>query len=134
VEAELSAPQLAVDQGSLVTTLEGRVELGLHLGPRASGPSEVTLLNASLLAADGQSVLLDRVNVNSDPGFPLTVPIDSDRGSMLRIDAADNLLDTDAKTRLCGDSDVVIQVVLDDALRGATLTATSAPFSLTGCS
>ncbi len=133
VEAQLTAPQLQLQESSLATAIDGSAALTLHLGPRASGPSEVSLLSVSLLADDQQSVLVEQVAVRSEPRFPMEVGLDSDRNVTLRIDASENLLAADAKTTLCGATALVLQVVLDDGLRGAALTASSDPFALGGC-
>ena len=133
VEAELAKPQIEIRESSLAVALEGQATLTLHLGPRASGPSEVSLLGISLLAENAQSVLVESIAVRSEPSFPITVPLDSDRSAVLHIDGPDNSLSTNVKTTLCGASAVMLQVVLDDGLRGATTIATSGPFGLSGC-
>ena len=133
VEAELTKPQIEVLESSLAVGLEGQATLTLHLGPRASGPSEVSLLGISLLAENAQSVLVESIAVRSEPSFPITLPLDSDRSAVLHIDGPDNSLSTNVKTTLCGASAVMLQVVLDDGLRGATTIATSGPFGLSGC-
>ncbi len=133
VEAELTKPQIEVLESSLAVGLEGQATLTLHLGPRASGPSEVSLLGVSLLAKNDQSVLVESIAVRSEPSFPITVQLDSDRSAVLHIDGPDNALPTDVKTTLCGAPAVVLQVVLDDGLRGATTIAVSGPFGLSGC-
>lgn len=133
VEADLTEPQIEVRDSSLAVGLEGKATLKLHLGPRASGPSEVSLLGVSLLGENARSVLVESIAVRSEPSFPITVQLDDDRSAVLYIDGPNNVLSTDVKTTLCGAAAVVLQVVLDDGLRGATMIATSGPFGLSGC-
>lgn len=133
VDASILAANATVAQETLVTTIEGSCLLGLHLGPRASGPAEIQLGAVSVTNADQTATLVDVLSVSADRPLPVSVPVDSDVNVSLGFDAQDNLLETATYDALCGAATIVIRVALDDSLRGGTTTVASAPFAPAGC-
>jgi hypothetical protein len=133
VDASISNPSATVSPETLGTTLAGRFDANLHLGPRASGPADVTLGTVSLLGADRTTTLVDVVAVATAPTFPVTVPVDGDVFVAVTFVEQDNLLEASAYGELCAAGSVVISAALDDALRGGTISVVSEPFAPSGC-
>ena len=133
VDASIQDPSATVTPETLGTTLAGAFDVTLHLGPRASGPADVTLGAVSLLGADQTTTLVDVVAVETAPTFPVTVPVDGDVFVTVTFAEQDNLLEASAYDELCAVGSVVISAALDDALRGGTISVVSEPFALSGC-
>lgn len=133
VEPTISSAAVAVTPSGLVTGVSGNIELNLHLGPRASGPGEVTLGSISMTNADRSVTLVDAVGAQPSVSFPVSVGVDSDVPVSFTVNADDNLLEADAVTTLCGAGGLVYVVVLDDTLRGGTVSVASEPVMPSGC-
>lgn len=133
VEPTITSSSVMVTPSGLVTGLSGGLELELHLGSRASGPSDVTLQSVSLTNVDRSITVVDAVGALPDPPFPITVEVDSDQLVSLTVSSDENQLEAAAVDTLCGSGDLVYVVILDDALRGGTVTADSEPVTPTGC-
>ncbi len=133
VEPTITSSSVSVTTSGLVTGLSGAIALNLHLGPRASGPGEVTLQAVSLTNADRSVTLVEAVGALPAPAFPVSVPVDADVGVALTVSADENMLAADAATALCGSGALVYVVVLDDTLRGGTVTAAGDPVDPAGC-
>ena len=133
VEPTVEGASAAISASGLVTGLSGEIDLNLHLGPRASGPGDVTLRSISLTNADRSETLVEAVGAVPNPVFPVTVGVDSDVAIRFDVPADENLLDADAMSTLCSAGDLVYVIVLEDALRGGTVSAASNPVTPTGC-
>lgn len=133
VEPTIESSSVTVTPSGLVTGLSGAFELELHLGSRASGPGEVTLRSVSLTNADRSSTVVDAVGALPSPSFPVTVAVDSDQLVSFTVSADDNQLEAAAVDTLCGSGDLVYVVVLDDSLRGGSVTAVGEPVTPSGC-
>lgn len=132
VEATVQAAALSVQGSSLVTGLGGGATLSLHLGPRASGPSTATIVGVSLVSASGTDTLASTLGFTSDPPLPTTVGVDDTIPVTLTFDPADNELPAMARDAICA-AEVRVRVVIDDSLRGSSVTTDSAPFQVTNC-
>jgi hypothetical protein len=129
VEASVEDTMLAVQTNMLVTGLDGSFRVLLHLGPRASGPSEVGLVSFSVTDAAGNEVVASLAGEPS-PVFPVTVGVDADVAVAVAVNGQE--LPVEAGPALCA-GPIVIVATLDDSLRGAILGARSVPFPATGC-
>jgi hypothetical protein len=131
VDATVSAPSAAVEMSGLVAAMSGSLQLDMHLGPRAEGASTVSLQSLSVTNADRTTTLLDVFAATPEPQFPLEVGVNSDVGVTFTATAADNQLEPEARDELCGAGGLVYVVVLDDSLRGGSVTAASEVFTPT---
>jgi hypothetical protein len=129
VEVAIGAPSLSVQQSSLVTALSGSFEVLLHLGPRASGPSQVKLVSFAVTDSSGNDVVAPLAGEASPP-FPVSVDVDSDVTVAVAVNGQE--LAADAVTDLCA-GPVTIVATLDDSLRGAIVAGSSAPVVPAGC-
>lgn len=133
VEASISEPATTVTSNSLGTYVGGSCQVSFHLGPRASGPSEVSLRTFTLMSADQTSEVAPSLKVTTAPDFPVTVDVDSDVGVGVSYAEQDNPQPAAALDQLCNGAGIVIVGTFDDSLRGGSITAVSAPYSAAGC-
>jgi hypothetical protein len=131
VEADIESSVVTVSQGALGTNIAGTFTLTLHLGARASGPSEITLGSFSIKNEAGD-VLLDTLPVISDRPSPITVNPDTDESVTFAIDSGGEPLDEDLYPQLCAGK-IVISGVVDDSLDPGPNPVDSEPFTATGC-
>lgn len=133
VEGSVTGPALTVQSGALVTSVGGSFTIALHLGPRASGPSDVSLTKVSVADAARTVELIASLGVRTTPDFPVTVPVDGDVLVNAIAAAEDNLLEEGAAEEICEAGPLVIVGVLDGGLRGGSITVVSEPFQPSGC-
>ena len=133
VEASIDSSAASVQQSALSTGLGGQFELTFHLSARASGDSQVTLRTVSLSNADRSQTLAPSLKVTAAPAFPLVVLQAGDTVVQVSYGADDNLFEASALGGLCEPAGVVVEVLFDDALLGATAVAHSQPFVVQGC-
>lgn len=133
VQPGIDDPVVKVSDGVLGLTLEGSFSLRLHLGPRASGPSEVSLGALSLASANDEATLVSPLAVKTTAALPITVDKGRDVTTPFTLDAAGKPLPFDAKAKLCDAAGLVILGTLDDALASAPTPFASAMFQPTGC-
>jgi hypothetical protein len=131
VDARIDSPSASLQMASLASGLSGGFSLNLHLGPRASGPSDVSLGNFSLKGANGTAV--DALAVSATPPFPVSVPVDADVAVQLTFAADDNLIDNADVAAVCAPQGLQLVGALDGSLRGGTFSVTSDPFVVGGC-
>jgi len=115
VDASVSNPSVTAMGSSLVTVLEGGFRLGLHLGPRASGSSSVSLGKFALTNADRSLTLVDPLDVTTSTTFPVTVEVDSDVTVDFTIATDDAPADT--LSAVCGASGLRITGSIQDSLQ-----------------
>ncbi len=132
LDATLESPALEVSASSLATGLSGSTTLSLHLGPRAAGSSTAKVVTLSLVSADGATTLAPTLGFTSTPALPVTVNVDDTVSVALALAASDNPLQTDAAAALCAGS-IRFRAVIDDSLRGGSVTSESDAFAATGC-
>src|SRR5262245_9680953 len=72
IEPTILAPSATVAAQTLGTSLTGAFELRLHLGPRASGASEVALGAFAIQSSDQQTTIVSPLEVVPDRSMPVT--------------------------------------------------------------
>ncbi|NUO49447.1 MAG: hypothetical protein HOV80_11380 [Polyangiaceae bacterium] len=127
VDATLGAPTLSVTGSGLGASLGGSFALELHLGARASGPSDVTFTSFSLKAAD-DTVLVESLPVAPDKPSPVEVQPGSDVAVTFTIDTGSDVIASDVKDRICA-GQVKISGVIDDSLESGSSPIESEPFT-----
>lgn len=130
VEAHLGSPSATVSALLLGTSVKGQVSLSLHLGPRASGDSSVTLGAFSVVSADQQKTLVASLPVKPNVTFPVTVRVDSDASALLTFDTGGALLPKALAAELCA-GQLRITGVIQDSLETAQTPVVTDPFSPT---
>ena len=135
--------EMTIAQGSLVTTVEGKFDVYLELGARASEGTDVTFSDFSLVrASDGTAVLAkERLSVVA----PSTAPVHLAPGDNTTIQFRIGDLRSDGTTvpseidqgdydKVCGAGQVIIVGTMHDSAHGATSTPLSSPaFTPSGC-
>jgi hypothetical protein len=130
VEATLADPVLTLGAGSvLVQSLSGSFTLELHLGARASGTSQVSLVEAKIQDATGTDTLLT-LQVG-EGAFPAVVMPDDTVS--LPLTFQDDSVDPALVTKLCDPHGVTFAARIDDSLEDAPTNATSVLVNATGC-
>ncbi len=133
VDASIESATAAVSGGALGATVAGELKLKLHLGPRASGPSQVSLGAFAILDAK-QSAEITSVQLGkSTTEFPVTVDLDSDVDATLPFDLGSKTLPADIKTKLCDQAGVVVRGTIQDSLLGGATPFFSPIVHPTGC-
>jgi hypothetical protein len=124
LEASLDSPVLTVTATPLTTDLTGSFDIELSLGERASDPTTVKLGVFSLLGGD--EVVFSPLELDTSPGFPLTVDVGGTKHVDVTIANPDGPVElADA---LCG-SPLQIRGTLTDSLGDdRPQTVTSLPF------
>jgi hypothetical protein len=133
VEPTIAQPSAQVTSGLLGVSATGSFELSLHLGPRASGESQVSLEAFSIQSADETATILDPLPLAETTERSLAVQPDSTKTMVLSFDTGANLLAAEVRAQLCAPGGVRIKGVIDDALKGGPTPVVSAPFSPAGC-
>ena len=131
VEPAIESPRLALEGGVLGSALAGEFTLTLHLGARASGPSEVSFGAFSLVDADGVLVL-DGLPVDPSRPSPITVEPDSDEVVVFTIDSGDEPIADSIAAAICA-GDLAIRGTLEDSLESGSSPVESELFVATGC-
>lgn len=143
VSGSIGNVQLAVAQGPLVTTLEGGFDVALELGARASGGTDVTFSEFSLLRAGDSTPVLasEKLSVVSsqsgpvhlNPGDKATVhlQIGELRNGAVAPAEADQ---ADYEAICCAGTLVISGTMLDSASGSASTPLSSIAFTPSGCS
>jgi len=131
VEPSIESPRLALEGGVLGSSLAGEFTLTLHLGARASGPSEVTFGAFSLVDANGE-VVLDGLPVAPSRPSPIAVEPDSDEIVVFTIDSGDEPIADAIATAICA-GEVAIRGTLEDSLESGSSPVESELVAATGC-
>jgi hypothetical protein len=131
VEPAIESPRLALAGGVLGSSLAGEFTLTLHLGARASGPSEVAFGAFSLVDAKGE-VVLDGLPVAPSRPSPVAVEPDSDETVVFTIDSGDEPIADALAAAICA-GDVAIRGTLEDSLESGSSPVESDLFAATGC-
>ena len=133
VEPRIEEPSVAVSKGALGTTISGSFRLFLRLGPRASGPSQVTLQKFEITSADQMKSIVPTLEATADTMFPLTVNLDSEESALFTIDLGGSVLPASAADELCGAGGLKIAGTIRDSLMDGATPAASAVFQPSGC-
>jgi hypothetical protein len=133
VEPTVEGAEAKVAGGVLGVALTGSFHLKLHLGPRATGPSEVSLLSAKILDAQQKGEIIGALPVSSTTTFPVTVDLDSDVDVPFTFDTGKNPLPAELETALCDPAGVVLGGAIQDSLQTGSTAFASAVFHVTGC-
>lgn len=94
---KIESPALTVDGTALTTELDGGFTLVLTLGELASDPTTVKL-GTFTLQRDG-IVLVDNLQVKTDPTFPITLGVGKTKRVAVTVDHS--VMDPDAAAELC---------------------------------
>ena len=133
VDPTITSPTATVAGGALGVTITGNFKLNLHLGPRATGPSTVTLGAFSILDA-GQKAAITSIQIGStSTQFPATVELDSDVTAAMPFDLGKTTLPSDAKAKLCDAAGVIIGGTIQDSLLGGSTPFFSSIIHPAGC-
>ncbi|EYF06437.1 hypothetical protein [Chondromyces apiculatus] len=130
VDPSISEPQVLLTSAALGTALSGDFVLSFHLGPRASGASEVTLQGFSLTDENQETTFVASLPVNAAATFPLTVGVGKDVSVDVSFSTEpDSGIDANA---LCGGTLARIVGSIQDSLQDGATPVTSEPFGV-GC-
>jgi hypothetical protein len=133
VEPSIASPQASVAAETLGTTLTGSFQLNLHLGPRASGPSEVGVGTFVMQSSDQQTTLVSPLQASTLVELPVTVDVDGDESLGFTFDTAATLLPAQTFGEICGANGVVISGVIEDSLQDGATPVVSQVFIPSGC-
>ena len=139
VEARITGPSAKVTASAVAgfgAKLDGLFVVSLHLGARASGPSEVSLRAFSITNADQTKTLVDTLPVayaDTTQHDPVTVEPDSTVPVPLSFTTGKALLKADEQDALCKAGGLRIVGALQDSLQSGATPLTSEVFLPTGC-
>lgn len=133
VEPSLVDVTAAVKGGALGATISGAMTLQLHLGPRASGPGQVTLGAFSILDAQQSAEITALTLGASSTDFPLTIDPDSDVSAKFTFDLGSKTISADDGAKLCAAAGVVFRGTIQDSLLGGSTPFFSGVVHPTGC-
>jgi hypothetical protein len=134
VEPTIESPTATVDSNPLGTQISGSFTLKLHLGPRASGPSQVTLGAFSILDSARSAAITAVQLATTSTQFPATVDLDSDVSASLLFNLGSKTLPEDPnKGKLCDPAGVVIGGIIEDSLLGDSTPFFSSIVHPAGC-
>jgi hypothetical protein len=133
VEPTATKPEATVAVGTLVVSLKGSFQLSLHLGPRATGKSTVSLGAVEILDAERKGAIVSALPVTTTPALPVTVELDSDVDLSCAFDTGDKSIADDARPKLCDPAGVVLGGTIEDSLQDRATPFASAVFHPAGC-
>ncbi len=133
VDPSIESPQLAVSGSALGVSLSGGFRLRLVLGPRASGPSQVSLGSFAITDAEQKTPVVASLAVASSVPLPITVQPGSDVGADLIFDTGADTLPAEIEDALCAPAGVRIAGTVQDILQDGATPVASEPFQPTGC-
>lgn len=133
VEPTISAPSAAVQGGTLGASLTGGFTLSLHLGPRASGASDVSVGAFDLLSADQTTTLVGPLPTVTEPASPIRVDVDSTVEVAVTFDTGADPIPSDVGDAICAAGSVVVSGTIQDSLEDAPTPVVSEAFAVAGC-
>ena len=134
VAPKLEEPSVTVATGALGTTLSGGFRLRLQLGPRASGPSQVTVEKFAIANADQSPSIVPTLETTADADFPVTIDLDSEKNVTFTIDYGGSVLPSATADELCGAGGLRIAGTVKDSLMDGATPVASDVFMPSGCS
>ncbi len=133
VDPSIESASMSVSDGPLGAALSGGFDVVLHLGARASGPSETSFISFSIKSSDESEVIVESLPVKTTAALPVTVePGGEDVVVSFEIDQEGDVIESDLVAALCSGS-VVVSVVMDDSLATTSTPVVSEPFEVSGC-
>lgn len=133
VSPSLEEPSVNVTSGALGTTLTGSFRLLLRLGPRASGPSQVTVQKFEIANADQSKSIVPTLEAKADREFPVTVDLDSEQSVVFTIDLGGSVLPATTADELCAAGGLTIAGTIKDSLQDGATPVASDVFAPSGC-
>jgi hypothetical protein len=133
VAPEIAAPAADLSSSAFGIGLTGSFRLNLHLGARASGPSEVSIGSFEIVDAGQKSTIVASLPVETTTRFPVTVEPDGDVSVEFTFDSGTEPLPAELEGELCDPAGVVVKGVVEDALLNAPTPVFSAVFHVSGC-
>lgn len=137
VEPTIPSATVVLGGSALGVTASGDIDLKLHLGPRASGPSTVALRAFSILDSEQKAAITALEIEKTSMEFPVTVDLDSDVDAKLTFDLGAKTLPVaakgTAKGQLCDPAGVIIGGTIQDSLLGGSTPFFSSILHPTGC-
>lgn len=128
VDASMSAPSAQVTASTLVTQLAGGFQLVLTLGPRASGPSQVSLKSFSIMDAGQTTTLVEPLEATTTTALPVEVAPDEE----VVLDLSFNQeVGAAAAGPLCDPAGIRIVGSIQDSLQDGATPVASSPFPAT---
>ncbi|MCC6556687.1 MAG: hypothetical protein IT372_27315 [Polyangiaceae bacterium] len=131
VEPAISGPSAAVTGGTLGTQLTGGFRLELHLGPRASGASQVSIRSFEITDAAQTAAIVSPLEAVTATALPVTVETDSDVAVEFTFDTGADLLPAEARDPLCAAEGIRITGSIQDSLQDGATPVASAVFQAT---
>lgn len=134
VAPAIESPTLDVTKGLLGTSVKGSFTLTLHLGARASGPSDVSDLSIDIRDANDASIT--DITALLDAGatqFPVRVEQDSDVDVAMTFDSGSKPIEDALATKLCDPAGVSIGGTIKDSLQDSATPVGSDVIHATGC-
>jgi hypothetical protein len=120
VEASIESPTAQVAGSTLGTQLDGSFVLRLVLGPRASGPSDVTLQSFEITNADQTASIVAPLPVEG-ASSSIRVDLDSEVTRTIPFSTGAELLPVELRDPLCDPAGIKIAGTIQDSLQdGAT--------------
>lgn len=130
VEPSIESPSAQVTAGALGAELVASFALKLHLGPRASGPSRVSVRSFEIVSADQKTPLVSPLAVETETELPVEVAPDSDVIVRFSVDtgAQGRPLPASAGEALCAAEGIRIAGAIEDSLEDAATPVASGVF------
>jgi len=132
VAVAVDAPRAEVTTTAFGIALTGAFTLTLHLGPRATGASQVQLLSAKVLDAKQTGEIIGALPASTTTTLPVTVDLDSDVAVPFTFDTGAKL-PADLQGKLCDPAGIVIAGAIQDSLQSTSTPFASAVIHATGC-
>jgi len=129
VEPSIAEPRAEVSGGVLGTQLSGSFALRLILGPRASGPSQVSLQSFEVKSADQSTSIVAPLEATTTTPQPVEVAPDSEVTLDLTFDTGADPLPAELRDALCDPAGIRITGTLQDSLQDGATTFASGVFS-----
>jgi hypothetical protein len=133
VDPSIGSPSATIQGGTLGASLTGSFTLELHLGPRASGASDVTVGAFDLLSADQTTTLVGPLPTVTDPASPIRVDVDSTVELAVTFDTGADPIPSDVGDAICAAGNVVVSGTIQDSLQNAPTPVASEAFAVLGC-
>jgi hypothetical protein len=131
VEASIASPAAAASGGALGTQLTGGFQLELHLGPRASGRSDVSVRSFEITDAGQTSSIVAPLEAVTATALPVGVEPGSDVTVSFTFDTGADLLPVEARDALCAPAGIRVTGALEDSLQDGATPVASEVFQAT---
>jgi hypothetical protein len=133
VEPTVNKPEATVSTSALGVGLKGSFQLSLHLGPRATGSSQVTPESFTILDAGKKASIVSALPASTEVALPVAVELDSDVDIPFTFDTGAKPLESGTKAKLCDAAGIVLGGAIKDSLQDHATLFASAVFHPQGC-